>query len=134
MGARDQWLLYSRIVDNWGLHKLAAKLLEESAEEAVHARTLIERMVFLEKLPTMRPIPVSGDETLTSMFAHSLELELTAVSDYRALIEECSPVDPVTRGIGERHLAMEEGHVNWLEEQMYLMEKMGEKLYMESQT
>lgn len=133
LGARDQWFLYSRIVENWGLHKLAVKLMDESAEEAGHAKALTDRMVFLEATPSMVSTPPQKDETLQTQFEHSLRLELQAVADYRAAIQLCSTVDPTTRRLCELHLQAEEDHVNWLEEQMYLLGKMGIGLYMQTQ-
>lgn len=132
LAARDQWLLYARIAANWGLHGLAARLTAESAEEAGHARALIDRMVFLETVPAMTVPEVRGTDDLAEMFAHSLELELGAVADYRAAIELCGATDPTSRTLCERHLADEEGHVNWLEEQVYLLEKMGEAAYLQT--
>lgn len=132
--ARDQWFLYARIVENWGLHKLSEKLMEESSEEAGHARALIDRMVFLEKSPSMTVNAINSDETLARMFDRSMGLELKAVADYRSAIQLCASKDPTTRTICERHLGMEEGHVNWLEEQLFLLEKLGEGVYMQMQT
>lgn len=133
LGASNQWLLYSRIASNWGLHKLAAKLLGESAEEAGHAKALTDRMIFLEMSPSMAPEPVQKNETLQDQFLHSLKLEMQAVADYRAAIQLCLPIDPTTRRLCEAHLEDEEGHVNWLEEQMYLLKTMGAEAYMQTQ-
>lgn len=131
--ARDQWLLYSRIVDNWGLRKLAKRLMQESEEEAGHAQNLIERMIFLQKVPSMDRIALSRENDLLSMYKKSMELELGAVSAYRGAIKQANTSDPTSRRIFEKHLKMEEHHVNWLEEQMFLLNKLGEPLYTEMQ-
>lgn len=133
LGTRDQWLLFARITDNWGLHKLSAHLMGESAEEGKHAQKLIDRMIFLEEVPSMTPTKVASADSLKKMFDHSLELELDAVTNYRTVIQLCLPIDPVTRSICEQNLVDEENHVNWLEEQIYLMEKMGLECYMQTQ-
>jgi len=133
--AINQYFLHSRMYKDWGLNKLADHEHEESIDEMKHADQVIERVLFLEGLPNLQDLGMLRiGENAQEMLQCDLELELDALPDLRAAIAYCeSHKDYVSRDLFDSILVSEEGHVDWLETQLGLIEKMGVENYLQSQ-
>jgi bacterioferritin len=120
---------------NWGFERLAKKKREESIEEMHDADRLIERILYLEGTPNLQRLnPVRVGEDAIEQHRVDLELELDSVGRYnRAIAVAREKGDNGTRELLERHLKSEEESVDWLESQLYLVEKLGEKAYLAEQ-
>jgi len=132
--AINQYFLHARMFKNWGLTKLDAKEYEESVDEMRHADQLIERILFLEGLPNLQDLGRLriGEDTREVLKA-DLALEHDAIPDLREGIAHCESVgDYVTRVLLAEILASEEEHVDWLETQLELIERVGLQNYEQS--
>ena len=134
--AINQYFLHSRIYKDWGLDKLGDHEHAESIDEMKHADALIERTLFLEGLPGMQALgKLRIGEDVEEMLQCDLDLELDAIPDLQAAISYCeSHKDFVSRDLFDSILQSEEEHVDWLETQLGLIEKMGVENYLQSQT
>lgn len=134
--AINQYFLHSRIYKDWGLHKLADKEQEESIDEMKHADQLIERILFLEGLPNLQSLgKLRIGEDTAEMLQCDLDLELDSLPDLTAAIGYCEAhKDYVSRDLFDDILQSEENHVDWLETQLGLIDKLGVENYLQSQT
>ncbi|MEI6705990.1 MAG: bacterioferritin [Methylococcales bacterium] len=133
--AINQYFLHAKMYKNWGLEKLYAKEHHESIDEMKHADCLIDRILFLEGLPNVQNIgKVLIGENTPEMLACDLKLEHLAVPDLKDAILYCESVrDYVSRELLEDILESEEEHIDWLETQLELIEKIGLPNYLQSQ-
>ena len=133
--AINQYFLHAKMYKNWGLEKLYAKEYHESIDEMKHADCLIDRILFLEGLPNVQNIgKVLIGENTPEMLACDLKLEHLAVPDLKDAILYCESVrDYVSRELLEDILESEEEHIDWLETQLELIEKIGLPNYLQSQ-
>jgi bacterioferritin len=133
--AINQYFIHAKMCGNWGFERLAKKKREESIEEMHDADRLIERILYLEGTPNLQRLnPVRVGEDAIEQHRVDLELELDSVGRYnRAIAVAREKGDNGTRELLERHLKSEEESVDWLESQLYLVEKLGEKAYLAEQ-
>jgi bacterioferritin len=133
--AINQYFLHSEMCENWKYEALAKFIKKESIEEMRHAETLIERILFLDGSPTLTgPKALKVGKNVKEQLASDLELELHAVKMYNDFIKLATEEgDNATADLLKKILAEEEGHVDWLEAQMHLIEEIGYERYLAMQ-
>jgi len=131
--AINQYWLHYRTLNHWGVRKLAQKEREESIDEMKHADVLAERILFLDGLPNFQAInKLKVGETVEEILKADLALEMEAIPLLRDAIEHAESVrDYVSREIFERILESEEEHVDFLETQFDMIERMGLQNYVQ---
>lgn len=134
--AVNQYWLHYRMLDNWGVAKLAKFEREESIDEMKHADMLSERILFLEGLPNFQLLGrLRVGETVEEILKSDLELEEEAIPLLRDAIEHCEKVrDYVSRDLFTEILDSEEDHVDELEKQFEMIERMGLENYIQLQS
>ena len=130
--AINQYFLHAKMQENFGWVKLAAHTRAESIDEMRHAEQLTERILFLEGLPNyQRLFTVRVGQTVKEMFDADMQVEVEAVDRLRRGIAHMTEVsDHTSRRLFEEILADEETHIDYLETQLDLLERLGEPLYL----
>ena len=133
--AINQYFLHARMLKNWGLHKIAEKVMDESKDEMKHADQLIERILFLEGLPNVQKLnKILVGEDVPEILKNDLGLEREAMPLLRSGIAHCEKTaDYVSRDLLSEILESEEDHVDWLETQIDLIKSVGLENYIQSQ-
>ena len=132
--AINQYFLHARMFKNWGLTQLNEQEYAESADEMKHADKLIERVLFLDGLPNLQDLGrlLIGENT-KEILECDLRLELEGMPLLREGIAYCESVsDFVSRELLEAILEGEEEHVDWLETQLGLIQRVGIENYQQS--
>ncbi len=132
--AINQYFLHSRMMKDQGFAELAAKEYEESIDEMKHADELVERILFLEGLPNLQDLgKLMIGETVPEMLKCDLQLEMDAIPLLREGIAYCESChDYISRDLLQGILESEEEHVDWLETQLGLIDRVGIENYLQS--
>ncbi|MDT9684582.1 bacterioferritin [Streptomyces sp. TRM76323] len=130
--AINQYFLHAKMQENFGWTKLAKYTRAESFDEMKHAEVLTDRILFLEGLPNyQRLFHVRVGQTVTEMFHADREVEVEAIDRLRRGIEVMRNKGDITSAnIFESILADEEHHIDYLDTQLELVQKLGESLYL----
>ena len=129
--AVNQYWLHYRLLDNWGLKDLAKQWRKESIEEMNHADKFIERILFLEGFPNLQVLdPLRIGQSIKEMLDSDLAAEHSARSLYQEAATHCHSVkDYVSKDLFEELMRDEEHHIDFLETQLDLVDKLGVELY-----
>jgi len=129
--AVNQYWLHYRLLENWGYRDLAKKWRKESIEEMVHADKFIDRIIFLDGFPNMQVLdPLHIGQNVKEVLDCDLQAEISARALYQEAATYCHSVkDYPSRELFEKLMADEEGHIDFLETQLDLVDKLGVQLY-----
>jgi bacterioferritin len=129
--AINQYWLHYRILENWGFLDLAKKWKAESIEEMHHADKFAERILFLDGFPNMQVLdPLRIGQNVKEVLTCDLAAEVDARALYQEAATYCHSLkDYVSRDLFEQLMKDEEHHIDFLETQLGLVEKVGLELY-----
>jgi bacterioferritin len=129
--AISQYWLHYRLLDNWGYKDLAKRWREESIEEMGHADRFTDRILFLDGFPNMQVLdPLRIGQNIKEILECDLAAEHEARELYLEAAKYCDSInDRVTKDMFESIAADEEGHIDFLETQLTLVEQVGIQLY-----
>ena len=132
----NQYFVHARMLDNWGMKRLGKIEYEESVDEMRHADRLVKRILFLQGLPNLQDLgKLFIGEDVREILECDLKREMAAHPMYQAAISHCESVkDFVTRELLVQIQKSEEEHIDFIEEQLGLIEKMGLPNYVQSST
>jgi bacterioferritin len=132
--AINQYFLHAKMLKNWGLKELAEHEYHESIDEMKHADKLSERILFLDGLPNFQALgKLRIGENPREVMTCDLALEYEALPVLREAIAHCEQInDYVSRKLFADILESEEEHIDWLETQLSLMDRLGDALYLQA--
>ena len=134
--AVNQYWLHYRLLDHWGVKKLAAFERHESIDEMKHADELSARILFLDGLPNFQSLGrLRIGESVEEVLRADLELEMEALDQLKTAVAHCESIrDFVSRDLFAHILSNEEEHVDTLETQFEMIERMGLQNYIQLQS
>ncbi len=134
--AINEYMVLSKMCANWGYNKLYTSIRKQAMDEMHHAEWLIERIIFLEDIPMVSKLnPINIGKTVSEMITNINSEELGAVQSYNDAIKLAREVeDQGTVDLLSKILKMEEGHVEWAEQQQTHIEQMGLENYLGTQS
>jgi bacterioferritin len=133
--AINQYFIHAKMCENWGYHRLYAKLREESIDEMKHADLVISRILFLEGVPNLqRYHKLNVGETVKEQLESDLQLEYAAIAALNQGIAKTREIgDNATEDLFTNILVSEEAHTDWIETQLELIRQVGEQNYLAQQ-
>jgi len=132
--AINQYFLHAEMCENWGYEKLSEYIKKQSIGEMKHAEALMERILFLDGTPSMKPLELTVGKNVQEMIQSDLDLELAAVKAYNAAIQVAvAEKDNGSRDLFVTLLKDEEDHVDWLEAQIHQIKELGYERYLSMQ-
>ena len=133
--AINQYFLHAKMCKNWGYMALADHIRKESIDEMRHAESLVDRILFLEGLPNLQRLDkINIGQTVPEQLRSDLQLEYAAVKRLNGAIVLCRDKgDTTSDELLRKILVSEEEHVDWIETQLGLIEKLGEVAYLAEQ-
>ncbi|MGB2632307.1 MAG: bacterioferritin [Candidatus Acidiferrum sp.] len=132
--AINQYFLHAEMCENWGYERLSEYIKMQSIGEMKHAEALMERILFLDGSPSMKPLELTVGKNVQEMLQSDLDLELGAVRDYNIAIQiAVEEKDNGSRDLFVQLLKEEESHVDWLEAQVHQMKELGYERYLTMQ-
>jgi bacterioferritin len=133
--AINQYFIHAKMCENWGFHRLAAAIREESIDEMRHADEVISRILFLEGVPNLqRYHKLHVGETVVEQLKSDLALEEAAIAFLNQGIKAARDAgDNATEDLMSRILVSEEKHLDWIETQLELIRQLGESHYLAQQ-
>jgi bacterioferritin len=131
--AINQYFLHSKMFKNWGLDKLAAHEQDESLDEMKHADRLLDRILFLEGRPVIQMNKLLIGESAKEVLSCDLKLERSGHTDLKQAIAYCEEIgDYVSRDLVQYIIESEEKHIDWLETQLALIDKVSLQNYLQA--
>jgi bacterioferritin len=133
--AINQYFLHAEMCENWGYKKLSTYIKKQSIDEMRHAESLIERLLFLDGIPSLTdPMQLSIGSNVKQQLESDLKLEIAAVALYNNAVKVARDEgDNASRELFERLLKNEEEHIDWLEAQVHQIQEMGYERYLGQQ-
>jgi bacterioferritin len=132
--AINQYFVHAEMCHNWGYHRLGNYIRKQSIGEMKHAEELLERVIFLDGMPTMEPLALTIGNDVRVQLQNDLDLELKAVVQYNEAVKVAAAAgDNASRELFERLLKDEEEHVDFLEAQLHLIGQVGYERYLAQQ-
>ena len=135
LGALNQYMLHAEMCENWGYTRLASLTKKNSIGEMKHAEKLVERILYLEGMPNLNELPkLNIGKDVKQQLGNDLALELNAVAAYNAAVAAARKAgDNGSAELLQGILQDEEGHVDFLETQLGLIEQLGLENYLAQQ-
>ena len=133
--AINQYVLHASMCKNWGLKTIGQKVYEESIDEMKHAQSLIDRILFLDGYPNVQNLfPLNIGKSVLEQLKSDLELEEKAIKRLQEAIPICRAEKDVTSALLlEDILKSEEEHVDWIEDQLEVINQVGIENYLAQQ-
>ena len=134
--AINQYFLHARLLEDWGIAKMAKHEYDESIEEMMHADELIKRILFLDGFPNLQDLgKLHIGENVPELLKSDLKMEEGAIADLKAAIKDCeSEQDYVSRDLLMKILSDEEKHVDELETQLQMIDDQGLENFLQLQS
>jgi bacterioferritin len=132
--AINQYFVHAEMCHNWGYHRLGNYIKKQSIGEMKHAEELLERILFLDGIPSMQPLPLTIGADVKAQIENDLKLELNATVMYNESVRIARENgDNASADLFERLLKDEEEHVDFLEAQMHQIGQLGYERYLGQQ-
>jgi bacterioferritin len=132
--AINQYFLHAEMCENWGYDRLSDYIKMQSIGEMKHAESLMERILFLDGIPNMKPLELTVGKSVKDMIQSDLDLEINAVKMYNEAIRvSVEHKDNGSRDLFVVLLKDEENHVDWLEAQVHQIKELGYERYLSMQ-